>query len=192
LSPSANAEPGDRVLETERLTLRAFTVRDAEFVLALLNEPGFLRYIGDRGVRTLDQAHAYIEARLVASYREHGFGPYRVELKDGGVAIGMCGLFRKPWLDAADLGYAFLARYGSRGYAIEAAEAVMGYACARLGFERVVAVTTPDNEASMRLLAKLGFAFERLIRTPDTEEDLRLFAAGPGWPTKRAATVSYG
>jgi RimJ/RimL family protein N-acetyltransferase len=183
---------GDAVIETERLILRRFTPADAEFVLALLNEPGFLRYIGDRGVRTSEQASEYIEKSLVASYDRHGFGPWCVELKPGGEPIGMCGLFRKDWLDSPDLGYAFLAGHVARGYGVEAAAAVMDYARHTLALDRVLAVTTPDNEASIRLLGKLGFAYESMVQTPDTREALRLFSAGEVRPTNRGAPVSYG
>jgi len=190
--PLAKAEAGRRILETERLALREFTTDDAEFVCALLNEPGFLRFIGDRRVRTTDEARAYIETALVSSYARHGYGPYRVLLRPAAEPLGLCGLFRKDWLDAPDLGYAFLARHASRGYAVEAARAVMAYAGERLGLKRVVAVATPDNEASIRLLGKLGFEAAGTVLVPDTQDTLCQFATGPGWPTKGSANVSYG
>jgi RimJ/RimL family protein N-acetyltransferase len=169
----------DPVLETERLVLRPFTDADAPFVLALLNEPSFLEFIGDRGVRTLDDARAYLEGGPLESYRRNGFGPYRVELRGSPVAMGLCGLLERHWLDHVDLGFAFLPRYWSRGYALEAARAVMRHARDELGLGRVLAVTTPGNQASIRLLGKLGFEFEGLVQAGGDGEALHLFASEP-------------
>jgi RimJ/RimL family protein N-acetyltransferase len=168
------------VLETARLRLRHLTPEDAPFILGLLNEPSWLRFIGDRGVRTLEDAHRYIENGPMAMYARHGFGLYLMALKDGGVPIGLCGLLRRAGLDDVDIGFALLPAYWSHGYAFEAAAAVLAHARDVLGLPRVVAITTPDNEASARLLEKLGFGLERTITLPHDPQPLRLFSLT--WP----------
>jgi RimJ/RimL family protein N-acetyltransferase len=168
---------GPRVaLETERLTIRELALDDAEFALTLTNEPSFLEFIGDRGVRTLEDARNYIATGPLASYARHGHGLMAVLLKDGGVPIGMCGVLKKDWLDAPDIGYAFLPQYWGRGYALEAAAAVLAHARTALGLRRVVAVVTPHNVPSIRLLEKLGMRFERTVVDPKSGEQLALFA----------------
>src|SRR6187549_3783400 len=125
------------VLETERLCLQHLTADDQAFILKLLNEPGFLQNIGDRGVRSLEDAVGYIEKGPRTSYAKNGFGLYRVSLKESGEAIGMCGLIKRDTLPDVDIGYAFLPRYWGNGYALEAAEATMAYARGTLGLRRV-------------------------------------------------------
>jgi RimJ/RimL family protein N-acetyltransferase len=164
------------VLETERLVLRRLTADDAAFILELLNDPAFLRYIGDKGVRSHADACRYIESGPVASYERHGFGLYRVELKDGGEPIGMCGLLKRDYLPDADIGFALLPRYRSQGYAFESASAVLAHARDTLGLMRVLAITTPDNVASIDLLEDLGFRFERMARPAENEPEVRVFS----------------
>lgn len=164
------------VIETQRLVLRRFTTEDAAFLLRLLNEPSFLRYIGDRGVLSLEDARRYILKGPVDSYRRYHFGLFLTELKSDGTPVGMCGLVKRIALTDVDLGFAFLPEFWSRGYAVEAATAVMDYAGATIGLKRVVAITSLDNAGSMRLLGKLGFRFERRIRLVGDEEELNLFA----------------
>ncbi|MCG8503262.1 MAG: GNAT family N-acetyltransferase [Sphingomonadales bacterium] len=163
------------VCETERLRLRHATAEDAPFVLAMMNDPSFLRFIGDRGVRTVDDARAYIAEKFTASYAEHGFGMYVTVLKETGAAVGSCGLARRDGLDDVDIGFAFLSAYRDRGYAHEAARAVMAHARDDIGLSRIVAITDPTNARSAHLLEKLGLAFERMIRLPDDDTDLRLY-----------------
>lgn len=163
------------IAETERLTLRRLTVDDAEFVFTLLNEPSWLRFIGDKGVRTLEDARAYIENGPVAMYQRFGFGLYVTERRTDGVPMGMCGLIKRDGLDDVDIGFAFLPAYWGRGYAFEAAAAVMDYGRNVIGLTRIVAITAPDNESSARLLEKLGLRFDRMVRlSADAKED-RLF-----------------
>ncbi len=154
------------MLETERLTIRRFTTDDAPFVYALYNDPDFLRYIGDRGVHSIDDARAYIEAGPIASYQRHGFGLYVVELKPNGEPIGVCGILKRDALDAPDLGFAFLREHRSRGYACEAARSVLAFARDALGLTRILAITSPDNAVSMAVLRKLGFTLERVDPGP--------------------------
>lgn len=152
-----------KILETERLILRDVTADDAEFVLDLLNQPSFKQYIGDRGVRTVEQARDYIAERFTASYRDNGFGLYLMELKTDGNAIGLCGFVSRSTLPDPDIGFALLPQFERRGYAYEAAAAMMDHGRTKLGFGRVLAITTIDNESSGRLLGKIGLRFEREI-----------------------------
>lgn len=163
------------VLSTERLRLRELTVADTTFVIELLNDPSFLANIGDRGVRTPADAEAYVRNGPGASYRAHGFGLYCVESTESGAPFGICGLVRRDSLPDVDIGFAFLPRYQSHGYAIEAARAVLGQARG-LGLRRLVAITKPDNQPSIRLLEKLGLRFEQMITLPHDPEPLRLYA----------------
>jgi RimJ/RimL family protein N-acetyltransferase len=164
------------VLETERLALRRLTSDDAPFVLRLLNEPSFLRYIGDRGVRTLDDARRYIADGPIASYERFGFGLYLMTLKSDGAAIGLCGLLKRDYLDDADVGFALLPQYWLNGYAYESATAVMEHARRDFGLQRLAAIVSADNIGSIRVLEKMGLRFERMVRaTPDAAE-VKLFA----------------
>jgi RimJ/RimL family protein N-acetyltransferase len=165
-----------KVLETDRLVLRWLSTDDAEFILALLNDPAFLRFIGDKGVRTLEDARNYILNGPVDMYTRLGFGLYWVGLKEGDIPIGMCGLIKRDGLDDVDIGFAFLPQFRAQGYAHEAAAAVMAYSKDALGLKRIVAITSPDNYASGRLLERLGLRFERMIRLSPDAEAVRLFA----------------
>ena len=167
-----------RVLETERLVLRRFSNDDAEFILQLLNEPSFVRNIGDKGVRTIADAFQYIRTGPVASYERFGFGPYLVQLKETGDSIGLCGLIKREQLDDVDVGFAFLPSFWSMGFAFEAASAVLDYGRDVLGISRILAIALPENSSSIKLLEKLGLRFERMIRLSDDEPALKLF--GPG------------
>lgn len=163
------------VHETERLLLRKLTVDDAEFILTLLNEPDFLRYIGDKKVRTLEDARKYIADGPVASYDRHGFGLLLVELKESHTPIGMCGLLKREELPDPDIGFALLSDFYRKGFASEAARAVLQDADARLNLQRILAITSLDNEASINLLQRLGFRFDKVVKLTPGGEQLRLF-----------------
>jgi RimJ/RimL family protein N-acetyltransferase len=150
------------VATTARLRLRTAHLGDADFYLALVNDPGFLEHIGDRGIRTRDDAVQALLDGPMAMQRARGHSLYVVELKDGGAPIGMCGLIKRETLDGIDIGYAYLAAHRGRGYAYEAGMAVLGLAPA-LGLTRVLAITSPNNVASNGLLRKMGLRFERFI-----------------------------
>lgn len=165
------------VLETGRLTLRRLSPDDAPFMLALLNEPSFIRNIGDRGVRTLDDARTYIATGPLASYDRFGFGLYLVQRKDDATPIGICGLLKRETLADVDIGFAFLPGFWRRGYAVESASAVRDYARDRVGLQRLVAIVNPGNQASARVLEKIGFTYERMIAIGNEGTDLKLFAA---------------
>lgn len=165
------------IRETERLTLRQLSPDDAPLILELLNEPSFIRYIGDKGVRNLDDAVNYILNGPVASYQLHGFGLYLVELKADRTPIGICGVLKRDTLPDPDIGFAFLPAYWKLGYAFESAAAVMTHAREVLGMDRILAITSPDNEASERLLGKIGLRFDRLTRLSEGSPEVKLFAS---------------
>jgi [ribosomal protein S5]-alanine N-acetyltransferase len=162
-------------LKTDRLTLRPLEARDAPFTLALLNDPDYVRFIGDKGARDLDAARRYIEQGPQRMYAEHGMGLLAVELHDG-TPIGMCGLIRRPVLADVDLGFALLAQYRSRGYALEAARAVLEHGRGSLGLQRVVAIVVPHNRGSVVLLQRLGMERIESIRLPGDPAELDLYA----------------
>jgi ribosomal-protein-alanine N-acetyltransferase len=166
------------VIETPRLLLHRLTTGDADFILHLLNEPSFLRFIGDKGVRTREDARRYIETGPMASYDRFGFGLYRVGLRETGEPVGICGLLKREALEDVDVGFAFLPGFWSRGFALESASAVLAHERRTWGLKRVLAITSPDNEASIRLLGKLGFRFERMARLSEEAPEVRLFAVG--------------
>ena len=166
-----------KILETERLVLRQFTFEDADFILRLLNEPSFIQNIGDRGVRTLEDARSYILRVPIASYEKNGFGLYLVILKESGKSIGMCGLIKRDQLEDVDIGYAFLPEFWSKGYAVEAALAVKEYARDVIGLKRLIAITDPENQASIRVLEKIGLRFEKVVRLSEDDIELKLLGA---------------
>jgi RimJ/RimL family protein N-acetyltransferase len=165
------------VIGTERLNLREMSEADAGFVLEVLNDPGFVRYVGDRGVRTHEEAARYIDERFVESYRRNGFGLWLVETQDGKAPAGLCGLLRRGEpVPGVEVGYAFLPPFRSKGYAFEAASAATVYARDVLGLPRLYAVVNPDNAVSIRVLEKLGMRFERTVRLSNEDSDINLFS----------------
>jgi ribosomal-protein-alanine N-acetyltransferase len=169
----------DPLITTARLVLAPFTADDAPFIVALLTDPDWLRYIGDRGVRTEEEARGYLAAGPLASYAAHGFGLYRVARRDTGVPIGMCGLLRRDTLPDVDLGFAFLPAYRGQGFAREAAAATLAYARGTLGLARILAIVSPENAASMRVLEALGMAQEGMVRLSAGADAVCLFASPP-------------
>ncbi len=170
------------VLETERLILRRFTVEDAPFLLALLNDPAWIEFIGDRGVRTVDDARANILNVHLATYERLGFGFYLTARKSDGGPIGICGLIKREGLDDVDIGFALLSDFRAGGYAFEAARAVMAYGKNELKLTRIVGITSHNNVSSIKLLEKLGLKYERMVALPKIEGEVMLFA----WEQKNA------
>jgi len=161
-------------LESSRLRIRPLTEDDAGFILKLVNERGFLQNIGDKGVRTLEDARGYIRSGAMTSYERHRFGLSAVELKLTGEPIGMCGLLQRESLDAPDLGYAYFEQHWSKGYAFEAASLILKDAESRLGIRRILAIISIDNIASERVLEKLGFVFTRVVTLPGSADPTKL------------------
>ncbi len=161
------------VIETPRLALRRFTLEDAEFILRLLNEPSFLVFIGDKGVRTLDDARDYLRNGPIASYEQFGFGLYLTAIKHDRTPVGMCGLLKRESLPDVDIGFALLPEFWSQGYALESAAAVLRHGREAFGLRRIVGVAKPENQASIRLLEKLGMKYERRVKiVPEGPEDV--------------------
>ena len=149
------------VLQTGRMALRRLTVADAPFIRDLVNEPSWIRHIGDRGVRTEDDARAYLVKGPMAMYQRYGFGLWLCEAKASGEPLGICGLIKRETLEDVDIGFAFLPRFWGQGYAHEAAAATLAYGREVLELDRIVAITSPDNVPSIRLLEKLGLRLEK-------------------------------
>jgi RimJ/RimL family protein N-acetyltransferase len=166
--------PAMNVIETQRLVLRQLELDDAAFILELLNEPAFLRFIGDKGVRTLGGAREYMLKGPIDSYGRHGFGLLAACLLDG-TPIGICGLVKRDGLTEADVGFALLSRHCANGYAAESASAVLVHARQVLRLPRVVAITSPENRGSIAVLEKIGLKFERMIRLAEHGPELKLF-----------------
>ena len=162
-------------LSTERLLLRKIDTSDASFILRLLNEPSFIQFIGDKGVRSLDDARQYILNGPVKSYQKHGFGLYLVTLESDNTPMGMCGLLKRETLQDVDIGFAFLPEFWNKGYALEAAGAVMIYGKDVLKLPRIVAITDKDNHASAKLLNRIGLRFDRFIALEGDRDETRLF-----------------
>jgi RimJ/RimL family protein N-acetyltransferase len=162
------------ILETERLRLRKIDVSDAEFIHRLMNDPAYLEFIGDKGVKTVADTERFLENVALKSYADNGFGHYIVELKSDGTPMGTCGYVKRDELDDPDIGFAFLPEFRRQGYALEAASAIFTYGVEVLGFSRVSAITTQNNERSSHLLSKLGFEYERIVSMSNGDE-LRLY-----------------
>ncbi|MBS0320092.1 MAG: GNAT family N-acetyltransferase [Proteobacteria bacterium] len=171
------------VLETPRLALRRFTDDDAAFIVEQVNDPHWIRYIGERNVRSEDDARAYLARSFHAHYARHGFGLWAVEARDSRAVVGMCGLIKRDALDDVDLGYSLLPRYRGRGFAFEAARATLRHGHGVLGMARIVAITAPDNHRSSALLRALGMRYERTLQLPGYDGDSLLFASEPSAPT---------
>ena len=164
-----------KTLETSRLIIRPLTQDDAGFIVELLNTPSFLEFIGDRGVKTIEDGKAYLLKGPIRSYADHGFGLCLMQLKEDSTPFGMCGLIKRDGLDDVDLGFALLPAYEGKGYGFEAASTVMAFGREELGLQRIVAITIQANKNSIHLLEKLGFVYEKTTKLPGDEEELMLF-----------------
>lgn len=160
------------ILETQRLSLREFNPNDSSFILKLVNSPDWLKYIGDKGVKTNEGAVNYLINGPIKSYQENGFGLWLVQLKDTNVPIGMCGLLKREMLENVDIGFAMLPAYMKMGYGYEIASATMTYAKDTLNFEKIIAITDAKNQASIQLLNKIGLTFEKTLKLSDSDHVL--------------------
>ncbi len=164
------------ILTTPRVDLCKMDTSDAAFILELLNSPGWLKGIGDRGVRTIDQARKYIEENIMTSFQDHGFGLFKVVSKERKIALGICGLVQRNYLEFPDLGFAILPKYEGRGLTTEASEAVLDYGFNILKMEKIFGITNPDNFASRHILEKLGFQSLELVIPAPGKDPLQLFS----------------
>lgn len=165
----------DWQLETERLRLRRITLDDADLMLAIWNDPAFVRNVGDRGVRTLDEARAELQAGALKLFADYGYGPYAMVLKSEGTRIGICGLFKRDNLEQPDIGFAALPDYCGKGYTGEAALAVVEYARNDLGLDELAAIVSQDNAPSIGLIEKLGLSYSGMITMPGDDEEICLY-----------------
>jgi RimJ/RimL family protein N-acetyltransferase len=162
-------------LKSERLILSEFNKNDAIFFYQLVNDPAWKQFIGDRNLHTILDAEKYLENNVIPSYEKFGFGFYVVRLKEDNTSIGMCGLIKRDWMDYVEIGYAFLAQYRGKGYAIESCITTKKYAKEKLAINQIAAITDVDNEKSGNLLNRLGFKFERLISYPGENKKCKLY-----------------
>jgi len=165
----------DWFLETGRLTLRRITLDDADLMLAIWNDPAFIRNVGDRGIRTIEEAEKALEDGAFKLYEEYGYGPYCMTRKTDDVRIGICGLFRRENLTDPDIGFGVLPDYCGRGFAGEAAKAVVAHARDDLGIENLTAIVSPENVASIGLIEKLGLRFDGGITMPGEDDEISLY-----------------
>jgi RimJ/RimL family protein N-acetyltransferase len=163
-------------IESTRIFLRPLTLEDGEFILELLNTEGFIKYIGDRNVRTIEQAKGYLLNGPLKSYETNGFGLSLAELKSDRTPVGMCGLLKRDYLDHADIGFAFLPGHTGKGYAYEIVKEIIRYGMNELQMEKILAIILPENSPSIKLLEKIGFRFEKNFISPDTNEELCLYS----------------
>jgi [ribosomal protein S5]-alanine N-acetyltransferase len=163
------------LIHTDRLAIQYITGEYSNFIYRLLNDPSWIKYIGDKGIKTEEDAKNYIQNGPIQMYQDFGFGLYLVTLKETGEPIGLCGLIKRPTLENIDLGYAFLPEYTGKGYALEATKAVLQYGNEQLLIDKIVAITTIDNFSSQKVLLKLGFTFDSLIKEKDEAKELKLF-----------------
>lgn len=164
-----------KVLETDRLVLRWLTADDAPFILKLVNDPAWLRFIGDRGVRTVEDARNYLLKGPIAMYEQLGFGLYLTTMKESGLPVGMCGLIKRGTLPDVDIGFALLPEFRGYGYGLEAARAVLNHGKNQFGLTRIAAIASPDNVDSIWLLAKAGFLFEQVVNLTVEEPAVNLY-----------------
>ena len=164
------------VIQTERLILRKFTLNDADFMLELLNTPAWLRFIGDRNVRTIEEAEQYLLNGNIRSYQEYGFGFYVVVIKETQKSIGICGIVKREGLEDVDIGFAFFQQFMGNGYGYEAASAVLNYALNDLKIKRIIAIVDPENAVSISLIKKIGLQFEKMVQLSQKDIELMLFS----------------
>lgn len=164
------------LLTTKRLVIRKITLNDAPFILELINDKDWISNIGDRNVKTIEEAEAYITETFLKTYQESIFGFYGIAIKNSGQLIGTVGLIDREGIDHVDVGYGLLPAYRGKGYAIEATKAMYNYGYDTLSIDKIVAIVNPDNDDSIKLLKKLGLTFEKMVKLPDEEKDIKLFS----------------
>jgi RimJ/RimL family protein N-acetyltransferase len=163
------------ILTTDRLVLREFSPEDAPFVIRLLNSEGWLKYIGDRQVRSVEQAQDYLERIIFPGYRSVGSGFRLMELRDGGLPIGLCGVIKRDYLEFPDIGYALLPEYERKGFATEAVSATLRHVQENPANKVICAIVTPGNGPSIRLLERTGFTYQKTIMEPAEMTELLLY-----------------
>ncbi|QDO93338.1 GNAT family N-acetyltransferase [Formosa sediminum] len=165
------------ISSTARLHLDELNTSDAPFILELLNTPNWLKFIGDRNIRTVEDAEDYITNYHIKNYLENGFGFYKVLLKSEGLKpIGCCGLIKRPELDGVDIGFAFLPEYERKGFGFESASEILKLAETKFNLNEVIAIVAPDNPNSIKLLEKLGLTYQKKVTPFNDEKELLLLS----------------
>ncbi|MGB3588188.1 MAG: GNAT family N-acetyltransferase [Tunicatimonas sp.] len=165
-----------RILETDRLVIEQASTDDASFFYRLLNSPTWLKYIGDRGIRSEEDAQSYIEDNFIGSYQEFGHGLFKMVRKDGSVPIGVCGFIKRSYLKSADIGFAILPEYEGQGYTLEAAQALMNYGRTVLKLNPILAITTDTNSKSRALLTRIGLRQAGKVKPNNSETEFLLYS----------------
>ncbi|WP_034243433.1 GNAT family N-acetyltransferase [Aquimarina atlantica] len=165
----------DKSFETERLILKQTSEEDAEFIFQLLNTPKWLKYIGDRNVKTIEYSKEYIRNKITPQFKRLGYGCYTVIRKSDNAKIGTCGLYDRDGLEGIDIGYAFLPDYEGKGYAFESASKLKNVAFKVFGLKTIYAITAQNNNPSQNLLLKLGLEFDKKVILPNGNEELLLY-----------------
>lgn len=163
------------LFETERLVIREIEISDADFVFELLNTPKWLKNIGDRNVNTLHDAEDYIRNKVIHFYKSNGFGFYLLTLKESLIPIGITGFAKRIYLNYEDIGFAMLPQFEGKGYSYEATKVCLSYGIEKLGFKKVLGITSLDNIPSQKLLEKLGLVYKKNIIEPPSNESLKLY-----------------
>jgi len=164
-----------KTYETKRLFLKPTTAEDATFFLKLYNTPDWLKYIGDRNIKTAEEAATFIQQKIAPQFQRLGYSNYTVIRKSDGIKIGSCGLYDRAGLESVDLGFAFLPEYYKQGFGYESAEKVKELAFQNFNLAKLQAITVSYNLASVNLLKKLGFHFLKNMYLPDDPEEVMLF-----------------
>ena len=164
------------ILETHRLQLAEADLNDAEFIFKLLNSPNWIQYIGDRGIKTLDDAKKYIQNSLIKSYTENDFGLYVMKRKDMHETIGLCGLIKRDELEHPDIGFAILPEFENKGYTCEAAAAILKHADEKLKLKTILAITSKENVKSIKVLEKIGLHYTSLTTLPNEDIEILLYS----------------
>ena len=159
-------------LETVRLILQPVIMEDAEFILELYNSPNFIKFIGDRNLRTVEDAENYIKEKFLPHVEKHGFGSFVIFRKSDNKKIGNVGIYVRDGLNAPDIGFSFLPEFEGKGYGFEASNKLMEIAFSEFGLKKISAITTKENIASQKLIEKLGLKFQSIVQLPDDPEDL--------------------
>ena len=159
-------------LETERLTMRPMSAEDAEFILELYNSPKFIEFIGDRNIKTREDAEKYITEKFLLQHEKLGFGNYLIIRKSDGCKVGSVGIFEREGLDVHDIGFSFLPEYEGKGFGFESASELLATAVEEFKLKNISAITTKTNFSSQKLIEKLGLKFQKMVKLPNDDEEL--------------------
>lgn len=143
-------------IETERLIIRPINLTDSKFIIELVNSKGWLKFIGNRNISTLDDAEKYIQ-KIIDSPNFY----YSVfELKATKKPIGIVTFLNRVEQKFPDIGFAMLSEYEKNGYSFEASRKYLDEIIQSNRYENIIAITIPDNQKSIKLLTKLGLEYE--------------------------------